>query len=44
MLVVQTKIINFSDQKARDNFDEKVMPGLILVLKMGIIMSFIITT
>ena len=38
------KLINFEDDLERDNFDEKLMPIMILVLKMGIIMSFITTT
>jgi hypothetical protein len=44
VLVVQTKVIPFSDQKDQEAFEEKVMPAIILTLKMGIIMSFIITT
>jgi len=44
MLVIQMQLINFEDDQERDNFDEKFMPVLILILKMGIIMSFIITT
>jgi MFS family permease len=44
MLVIQTNAIAFETQALRDTFDEKFMPILILILKMGIIMSFIITT
>ena len=44
MLIIQTKQIPFSTDAQRDQFDEKFMPFLILFLKMGIIMSFIITT
>lgn len=44
MLLIQTHVVHFNDKKSRDAFDEKLMPGLILILKMGIIMSFIITT
>ena len=44
MFVIQTKIIGFPDEADRDKFDEKCMPVLILILKMGIINSFITTT
>jgi len=44
MLITQMKLIPFESDSDRDEFDEKSMPLLILVLKMGIIMSFIITT
>jgi len=44
MLLIQTKTFNFENQLLRDKFDENLMPVLILVLKMGIIMSFIVTT
>ena len=44
MIVVQEKAIPFESDEQRDVFDEKSMPILILILKMGIIMSFIITT
>lgn len=44
MVVIQMNLIHFENKQARDAFDEKLMPGLILILKMGIIMSFIITT
>lgn len=37
-------MIPFAEKKNQDAFEEKVMPGIILVLKMGIIMSSIITT
>ena len=44
ILVVQTNVIPIADKERREAFEEKVMPGIILILKMGIIMSFIITT
>jgi hypothetical protein len=44
MIIIQSKVIIFSTEALRDEFDEKFMPMLILVLKMGIIMSFILTT
>jgi MFS family permease len=44
MLIIQTKVIHFDSDDERDKFDEKIMPMLILVLKMGIIHSFITTT
>lgn len=44
MFIIQTKIIGFADEVERDKFDEKFMPILILILKMGIINSFITTT
>lgn len=44
MMVIQMKLIAFDSQDERELFEEKFMPFLILLLKMGIIMSFIITT
>ena len=44
MLLIQTKAIHFDSQAKRDAFDEKLMPILILILKMGIITSYITTT
>lgn len=38
------KVLDFETVELRDRFDENLMPVMILVLKMGIIMSFIITT
>ena len=38
------KLIKFDSPAMRDKFDEHLMPCLILILKMGIIMSFITTT
>lgn len=44
MFMIQMKLIPFSSQKQRDAFDETFMPGLILLLKMGIIIGYITTT
>ena len=44
MLIVQMKWMKFDSQVLRDQFDEKLMPVLILCLKIGIIVSFITTT
>jgi hypothetical protein len=44
MFIVQIKILKFSTDDMREGFDEKIMPVLILILKMGIILSFITTT
>ena len=44
MFIVQIKLIKFSNDDSREGFDEKLMPVLILILKMGIILSFITTT
>lgn len=44
MLIIQSKYLPFDSDSERDKFDEKVMPGIILVLKLGIIHSFINTT
>jgi hypothetical protein len=44
MISIPTQMIGFRDEAERDKFDEKFMPILILVLKMGIINSFITTT
>jgi MFS family permease len=44
MIIIQSKVLQFKSEELRDQFDEKFMPILILILKMGIIMSFIITT
>lgn len=44
MIVIQSKLLSFESEKQRDNFDEKFMPALILLLKMGIICSYITTT
>lgn len=44
MLVIQLDLIQFANDAAREHFEEHAMPVLILILKMGIIMSFIITT
>ena len=44
MLIIQSKIIKFDSDELRDQFDERFMPFLILILKMGIIMGFITTT
>lgn len=43
LLVVQLNLLGF-EEADRDNFNESVMPFLILLLKMGIIMAYIITT
>ena len=43
-LVVQTHLIPFAEQRHQELFEERVMPAIILALKMGIIVSFIITT
>jgi MFS family permease len=44
MILIQTKALAFQTAADRDAFDEKFMPMLILISKMGIIMSFIVTT
>ncbi len=44
MFIIQIKLIKFSSDDSREGFDEKIMPVLILILKMGIILSFITTT
>lgn len=44
MLVIQMKLISFSSQAAMETFNEQFMPVFILLLKMGIIISFITTT
>ena len=44
MFIIQMKFIRFTNDDSREGFDEKLMPVLILILKMGIILSFITTT
>ena len=44
MLLIQTKMIKFDSEALRNQFDEKLMPILILLLKLGIIISYITTT
>lgn len=44
MFVIQMKLIKFSTQVAQESFNEQFMPVFILLLKMGIIISFITTT
>jgi hypothetical protein len=44
MFLIQIKFFKFENQGLRDTFDERLMPVLILIMKMGIITGFIITT
>lgn len=44
MFVIQMKLIQFSTKAAQEIFNEQFMPVFILLLKMGIIISFITTT
>jgi hypothetical protein len=44
MFLIQIKFFKFANQGLRDTFDERLMPVLILIMKMGIITGFIITT
>jgi len=44
MIIIQGHVLNFNTVAQKEAFDEQCMPLLILILKMGVIMSFITTT
>lgn len=44
VMLVQMNVLGFKVKAEREQFEERVMPFVILTLKMGIIISFITTT
>lgn len=44
IIMVETNLLAIKDKEQKERFEERIMPFIIVTLKMGIIISFITTT
>lgn len=44
IIVIEMNLLSFKDKEFKEKFEERAMPVIIVILKMGIIISFITTT
>ena len=44
IILIEMNVLGFKDKTKKEEFEERLMPFIILCLKMGIIISFITTT
>lgn len=44
IIFIEMNVLGFKNKAQKEQFEEKCMPAIILLLKMGIIISFITTT
>jgi hypothetical protein len=44
IIVIEMNLLGYKDKESKEKFEERAMPFIIVILKMGIIISFITTT